>query len=145
MQTLSGLEEEIKIAALKEKHAQEILEIKRSNLTQKENNLRSLKKAFEEQLKACSVSSLSGKTLLLLMSIAEVFASSNILQLILSVERATPLLPLSYPSKGAETPLQKQHERAGMTISMFRFSTVHFLLLLQRKMGYWGFPLFPLQ
>lgn len=80
MQTLSSLEEEIKIAALKEKHAQEILEIKRFNLTQKENNLRSLKKAFEEQLKARSVSSLSGKTLLLLEELQDTLYSNLIQQ-----------------------------------------------------------------
>lgn len=80
MQTLSALEEELKIAVLKEKHAQEILEIKQSNLAQKENNLRSLKKAFEEQLKAHSVSSVSGKTLLLLEELQDTLYSNLIQQ-----------------------------------------------------------------
>lgn len=79
--TLSVLEEKLKIAVLKEKHTQEILEIKQSNLAQKENNLRSLKKAFEEQLKAHSVSSVSGKTLLLLEELQDTLYSNLIQQI----------------------------------------------------------------
>lgn len=80
MQTLSVLEEKLKIAVLKEKHTQEILEIKQSDLAQKENNLRSLKKVFEEQLKAHSVSSVSGKTLLLLEELQDTLYSNLIQQ-----------------------------------------------------------------
>ena len=78
MQTLSTLEEEVKIAILKKDHAQEILALKKSDLDQKESNLRSLKKAFEEQLKVHSVSAVSGKTLLLLEDLQNTLYSNLI-------------------------------------------------------------------
>ena len=78
MQTLSTLEEEVKIAILKKEHAQEILELKKSDLDQKESNLRNLKKAFEEQLKVHSVSAVSGKTLLLLEDLQNTLYSNLI-------------------------------------------------------------------
>lgn len=78
MQTLSTLEEEVKIAILKKDHAQEVLALKKSDLDQKESNLRSLKKAFEEQLKVHSVSAVSGKTLLLLEDLQNTLYSNLI-------------------------------------------------------------------
>lgn len=78
MQTLSTLEEEVKIAILKKEYAQEILELKKSDLDQKESNLRNLKKAFEEQLKVHSVSAVSGKTLLLLEDLQNTLYSNLI-------------------------------------------------------------------
>jgi len=66
MQILSELEEELKIALLKKEHIEELLMLRQTDLVQKESKLRSLKKAFEEQLKVTSISTLSGKTLLLL-------------------------------------------------------------------------------
>lgn len=80
MQILSTLEEELKIAALKKEHAQAILDIKQSDLDQKESKLRRLKKAFEEQLKVHSVSTVSGKTLLLLEELQDTLYSSLIQQ-----------------------------------------------------------------
>lgn len=80
MQILSTLEEELKIAALKKEHAQTILDIKQSDLDQKESKLRSLKKAFEEQLKVHSVSSVSEKTLLLLEELQDTLYSNLIQQ-----------------------------------------------------------------
>ena len=80
MQILSILEEELKIAALKKEHAQAILDIKQSDLDQKESKLRSLKKAFEEQLKVHSVSSVSEKTLLLLEELQDTLYSNLIQQ-----------------------------------------------------------------
>lgn len=66
IQTLSALEEDLKVAALKTEHIRELLEIKRLELEVLEAKARSAKRAFEEQLKANSVSAISGKTLLLL-------------------------------------------------------------------------------
>ncbi|MEI3142574.1 MAG: hypothetical protein V8S77_04910 [Oscillospiraceae bacterium] len=80
MQILSTLEEELKIAALKKEHAQAILDMKKSDLDQKESKLRSLKKAFEEQLKVHSVSAVSGKTLLLLEELQDTLYSNLIQQ-----------------------------------------------------------------
>lgn len=79
-QTLSALEEKLKIAELKKAHSSEILELKKSDLDQKESKLRSLKKAFEEQLKVHSVSAVSGKTLLLLEELQDTLYSSLIQQ-----------------------------------------------------------------
>lgn len=78
MQTLSALEEELKIAVLKKDHAHEILELKKSDLDQKESKLRTLKRAFEEQLKVHSVSTVSGKTLLLLEELQNTLYSNLI-------------------------------------------------------------------
>ena len=80
MQTLSALEEELKIAVLKKDHAHEILELKKSDLDQKESKLRTLKRAFEEQLKVHSVSTVSGKTLLLLEELQNTLYSNLIQQ-----------------------------------------------------------------
>jgi len=66
MQTLSALEEDLKVAMLKTEHLRELLEIKRIELDELEARARAAKRAFEEQLKANSVSTISGKTLLLL-------------------------------------------------------------------------------
>ena len=66
MQTLSALEEDLKVATLKTEHLRELLEIKRIELDELEARARAAKRAFEEQLKANSVSTISGKTLLLL-------------------------------------------------------------------------------
>lgn len=66
MQTLSALEEDLKVAMLKTEHLRELLEIKRLELDELEARARAAKRAFEEQLKANSVSTISGKTLLLL-------------------------------------------------------------------------------
>lgn len=80
MQILSALEKEVKITILKKDHAQEIMNLKKSDLDQKESNLRSLKKAFEEQLKVHSVSAVSGKTLLLLEDLQNTLYSNLIQQ-----------------------------------------------------------------
>lgn len=80
IQTLSALEEELRIAVLKKEHAHEILDIKQSGLDQKEKKMYSLKKAFEEQLKVHSVHSVSGKTLLLLEDLQETLYSNLIQQ-----------------------------------------------------------------
>ena len=66
MQTLSALEEDLKVAMLKTEHLRELLEIKRLELDELETRARAAKRAFEEQLKANSVSTISGKALLLL-------------------------------------------------------------------------------
>lgn len=66
MQELSALEEELKIASLKKAHTEELLRIKQTDLDKRETKVSGLKKSFEEQLKASSVSAVSGKTLLLL-------------------------------------------------------------------------------
>ncbi len=65
-QNLSALEEKLKINRLKKEHIQELLDLKREELAQKEDKLRALKKAFEKQLKVQSVSAVSGRVLLLL-------------------------------------------------------------------------------
>ena len=80
MQTLSALEEELKIADLKKVHAEELLSIRQAELDKKENRLRNLKKAFEEQLKVNSISTISGKTLLLLEELQDALYSGLIQQ-----------------------------------------------------------------
>ena len=47
VQTLSVLEEELKITAVKKEHAEELLTLKQAELEQKESKLRILKKTFE--------------------------------------------------------------------------------------------------
>lgn len=79
-QILSTLEEELKIAEMKEEHAKTLLELKRSDLVQKEVKLRGVRKAFEEQLKVHSVSSVSEKTLLLLEELQDTLYSNLIQQ-----------------------------------------------------------------
>lgn len=79
-QTLSTFEEELKIAEMKEEHAKMILELKQSDLVQKEVKLRGLRKAFEEQLKVHSVSSVSEKALLLLEELQDTLYSNLIQQ-----------------------------------------------------------------
>lgn len=79
-QILSTLEEELKIAEMKEEHAKMILELKQSDLVQKEVKLRGLRKAFEEQLKVHSVSSVSEKALLLLEELQDTLYSNLIQQ-----------------------------------------------------------------
>ncbi len=78
--TLSILEDELRIAVLKKEHAQEMLEFKQTDLEHKESNLRSLKKLFEGQLKAHSVSAVSGKVLLLLEELQDTLYSNLIQQ-----------------------------------------------------------------
>lgn len=80
IQTLSVLEEELKVALLKKEHAAELLVIKQAELDQKESKLRILKRAFEELLKAHSVSTVSGKTLLLLEELQQVLYANLIQQ-----------------------------------------------------------------
>lgn len=80
VQALSGLEEDLKVAMLKMEHAQDLLNMKRIELEQKESKLRILKKAFEELLKAHSVSTVSGKTLLLLEELQHVLYDNLIHQ-----------------------------------------------------------------
>lgn len=80
VQTLSVLEEDLKLAMLKMEHAQDVLNMKRFKLEQQESKLRILKKAFEEQLKAHSVSTVSGKTLLLLEELQRVLYANLIHQ-----------------------------------------------------------------
>ena len=65
-QALTALEEKQKVASLKTEHLHELLDIKRTELEHLEARARSAKRAFEERLKANSVSTISGKTLLLL-------------------------------------------------------------------------------
>lgn len=65
---------------MKKEHAQALLDIKQSDLDQKESKLRNLKKAFEEQLKVHSVSSVSEKTLLLLEELQDTLYSNLIQQ-----------------------------------------------------------------
>lgn len=76
----STLEEKSKIIRLKKEHEETLLELKNTNLEKKENELRLLKKSFEEQLKAQSVSDISGKTLLLLEDLQEMLYSNLIQQ-----------------------------------------------------------------
>lgn len=66
MQTLSVLEDELRVAMLKSDHIREIMELKRNELDVLEFRARAAKHAFEEQLKVNSISTISGKTLLLL-------------------------------------------------------------------------------
>lgn len=80
VQTLSVLEEELKVALLKKKHAAELLVLKQVELDQKEAKLRILKKAFEEILKARSVSTVSGKALLLLEELRHILYANLIQQ-----------------------------------------------------------------
>lgn len=80
MKILSALEEELKITELKQEHTQALLDIKQADLDQKENRLRGLKKAFEEQLKAHSVSSVSEKTMLLLEELQDTLYTNLIQQ-----------------------------------------------------------------
>lgn len=76
----SVLEEKSKIIHLKKEHEETLLELKNTDLEKKENELRLLKKSFEEQLKAQSVSDISGKTLLLLEDLQEMLYSNLIQQ-----------------------------------------------------------------
>ena len=76
----STLEEKSKIIRLKKEHEETLLELKNTDLEKKENELRLLKKSFEEQLKAQSVSDISGKTLLLLEDLQEMLYSNLIQQ-----------------------------------------------------------------
>lgn len=80
IQTLSVLEEELKVALLKKEHAAELLVLKQAELDQKETRLRILKRAFEELLKAHSVSTVSGKALLLLEELQHVLYANLIQQ-----------------------------------------------------------------
>lgn len=80
IQTLSALEEDLKLTILKKDHAKELLEIKCHDLQQKETRLRILKRGFEELLKAHSVSTVSGKALLLLEELQHVLYSNLIQQ-----------------------------------------------------------------
>lgn len=80
MQTLSVLEEDLKIAELKKAHTEELLSIRQTDLDVKEKKLRGLKKAFEEQLKVNSVSTISGKALLLLEELQDSLYSNLIQQ-----------------------------------------------------------------
>lgn len=80
LQKLSALEEELKITSLKKTHTEEILLIKQSDLCKKESEVRGLKKAFEDYLKASSVSAISGKTLLLLEELQSTLYSNLIQQ-----------------------------------------------------------------
>ena len=80
MQTLSVLEEDLKIAELKKAHTEELLLIRQTDLDVKEKKLRGLKKAFEEQLKVNSVSTISGKALLLLEELQDSLYSNLIQQ-----------------------------------------------------------------
>lgn len=66
VQILSELEEELTVAQVNKEHLQSLLAIKCEELEQKATKLRGLKRAFEEMLKAHSVSNISGKVLLLL-------------------------------------------------------------------------------
>ena len=80
IQTLSVLEEELKVTLLKKEHAAELLTLKQAELDQKETKLRILKRAFEELLKAHSVSTVSGKALLLLEELQHVLYANLIQQ-----------------------------------------------------------------
>ena len=66
VQTLSELEEELAVAQVNKENLQALLATKCEDLEQKAAKLRGVKKAFEEMLKAHSVSNISGKVLLLL-------------------------------------------------------------------------------
>lgn len=74
------MEEELKVALLKKEHAAELLVLKQAELDQKETRLRILKRAFEELLKAHSVSTVSGKALLLLEELQHVLYANLIQQ-----------------------------------------------------------------
>ncbi len=80
MNVHSTLEEKAKLIHLKKEHEETLLELKNTDLEKKENELRLLKKSFEEQLKAQSVSDISGKTLLLLEELQETLYSNLIQQ-----------------------------------------------------------------
>lgn len=80
IQTLSVLEEELKVTLLKKEHATELLMLKQAELDQKETKLRILKRAFEELLKVHSVSTISGKALLLLEELQHVLYANLIQQ-----------------------------------------------------------------
>lgn len=80
MDMRSALEEKSKILHLKREHEEALLAIKKADLEKKESELRSLKKMFEEHLKARSVSDIAGKTLLLLEDLQEMLYSNLIQQ-----------------------------------------------------------------
>lgn len=80
MNVRSSLEEELKIIELKKEHSETLLELTNTDLENKKNALRLLKKSFEEQLKAQSVSDISGKVLLLLEELQEMLYSNLIRQ-----------------------------------------------------------------
>lgn len=78
IQTLTAMEEDLKIAHIKKDHGHEILLLKQLELEQKEAKLKSLKRTFEDMLKAQSVSTVSGKVLLLLEELQSLLYSDLI-------------------------------------------------------------------
>jgi len=80
VQNLSVLEEELKVALVKKEHVTELLILKTAELDQKEIKLRGLKNAFEDFLKAHSVSNVSGKALLLLEELQRILYANLIRQ-----------------------------------------------------------------
>ena len=80
MKTLAELEEEGKISELKKQHAEELIGIKEADLRRKNSKVSSLRKTLEEELKVNSVSTVSGKTLLLLEELQDTLYTNLIQQ-----------------------------------------------------------------
>ena len=80
MKTLTELEEEGKISELKKQHAEELIGIKEADLRRKNSKVSSLRKTLEEELKVNSVSTVSGKMLLLLEELQDTLYTNLIQQ-----------------------------------------------------------------
>lgn len=80
MKTLAELEEEGKISELKKQHAEELIGIKEADLRRKNSKVSSLRKTLEEELKVNSVSTVSGKMLLLLEELQDTLYTNLIQQ-----------------------------------------------------------------
>ena len=63
MNLRSSLEERAKIVRLKKEHAETLFELRSADREKKEKELHTLRREFEDQLKARSISDISGKTL----------------------------------------------------------------------------------
>ena len=80
MNLRSSLEERAKIVRLKKEHAETLFELRSADREKKEKELHTLRREFEDQLKARSISDISGKTLLLLEELQEMLYSNLIKQ-----------------------------------------------------------------
>lgn len=80
MNLRSSLEERAKIVSLKKEHAETLFELRSADREKKEKELHTLRREFEDQLKARSISDISGKTLLLLEELQEMLYSNLIKQ-----------------------------------------------------------------
>ena len=80
MNLRSSLEERAKIVRLKKEHTETLFELRSADREKKEKELHTLRREFEDQLKARSISDISGKTLLLLEELQEMLYSNLIKQ-----------------------------------------------------------------